>query len=159
MARPPLARLPPRRRKLERKPLRQLATRRREIRPERKLTPHTSTKVQSLPSAHLAALAFAHHPFYPTFLPHSQLCGIFANSSTFSPQASSPRYRYLKPCYVYSELVRQWYVFIYSNLHSNFRILILFNQTSSSASQPKHQSSLPTTRSLLFHLERFKPRM
>lgn len=82
-----------------------------------------------------------------------------ADSSTFSPEASSPRYRYLKPCYVYSELVRQRYVFFHPHLHMKFRILTLFIQISSSASQLKHQSSPRTTRSLLFHLERSKPRM
>ena len=34
---------------------------------------------------------------------------IKANAS-FSPQASPPRYRYLQPCYVHPELIRQRYV-------------------------------------------------
>ena len=62
VARPRLARLPLRRRKLAKKTRRHLVTRRRGIRPERKLTPHTSTKVYSL-QAYLVIFFVVHHPF------------------------------------------------------------------------------------------------
>lgn len=95
-------------------------------------------------------------------LPFDSFCEIpvlfpFPNfaDSTFSPEASSPRYGYLKPCHVYPELLRKRYVFLYSR----FQILIFFIQIFLSVSQPKHQSSPPIIRSLPFHLERSKHRM
>lgn len=53
-------------------------------------------------SGHISSFASS-SPFYLTFC----ILRKFANSSNSSPQASSPRYRYLKPCHVYSELLRQ----------------------------------------------------
>lgn len=71
----------------------------------RRPTPATSTRV-CLPHRN-CALPQPHLDF-PT---HSSIIEPSTDASFSSPQAGSPRYRYLQPCHVHPELVRQRYVF------------------------------------------------
>lgn len=74
-----------------------------------------------------------------------------------SSEASPSRHRYFQPCYVDSELFRQWLV----KLTRDFFPLLVSNriQISLSVLQLKHPSWLPTTRSPPSLLGKFRHRM
>lgn len=102
-ARPQLERHPRRRRRLARRLLPHLATRRSAPRRERRPTPPTSTRVRA--SSFDGAIAMLHRGRASPVLIRMQ-----ADTSA-SPQAGPPRHRYLQPCHVHPELLRQRYVF------------------------------------------------
>lgn len=97
-----------RRRRPARRPPPHLATRRSAPRPERRPTLRTSTRVCFLTSIHLAHPDSKSHFDFKSILSHLNLyfCP-FTDASFLSPQAGTPRHRYLQPRHVHPQLFRE----------------------------------------------------
>lgn len=78
------------------------------------------------------------------------------DASRLSLEASPPRYRYIQPCHVHPELICQRYVIQKQPGHPSSSTNV-GSQISSSASQPRLQSSPHTTRNLQSHPEKSRP--